>query len=113
MSLIKNNPLALILSILIIMGSVLYMQAVNNCGDGDSLEIVDGQVYLGEGTLDSKKVYKLDGMWEFYPDRHIIGPGPDEGVTMDEAIKTYIPLPGNWRGYLSDSDSSNGIGSYR
>jgi len=76
----------------------------------DSPKAVGGVLDLRHWDLDHSRSIQLDGEWDFFPSELI---APDS-ISMVDARKTPIQVPGDWRYKLSpDGKTAYGYGTYR
>jgi signal transduction histidine kinase len=112
MSIVKANKLALFISVIIAIGSAIYLININTHDDLMNISVVEGRADVKNLALEDM-IYKLSGEWEFYPDV-LITPFSAVNVFHEyQAIKKYIYVPGSWQGYLQDHEAAIGKGTYR
>mgnify|MGYP006288326075 CR=1 FL=1 len=74
--------------------ALLLAMLLNGCAKSDvPPEAVGGRIDLASWDFGSHGPARLDGQWEFYPQRLA---GPDDLAELRRPEKTFIPLPGLW-----------------
>lgn len=98
--------------ILVILSIIsVFFYSCNKNHDGDTPYAIKGVLNIADYQLD-KGVIKLDGEWEFYPEK-LISPANFKSKQLTE--KEYSIIPGNWN-RLSKKDASvspQGFATYR
>ncbi|MEF2245524.1 ATP-binding protein [Paenibacillus sp. IITD108] len=102
-----KNMLFLLITLAFLLGlRMIWLSAIS---EGEHPQIKAGILDLRGTSFDTKKTFNLDGDWIFHPNTLI--------STIEEADRsqsTTIPVPHNWKDYLSDqSQSSKGYGTYQ
>lgn len=87
------------------LGWVVYHKSI------DPPPCKSGFVDLSQIDMDDRKTIRLDGEWEFYPQKLI---EPDQ-IDQVQGKKQMIHVPGNWDEQLQDANQhvSSGFGTYR
>ncbi len=102
----KRRGLALLISILILVTTIIYVDQINKPREG-SYQAEAGVLDLRE--WDGSQLVNLSGEYEFYP--HVLLDPSDIG-SYQGPIK-YVQVPGSWNPYLDDGKNPEGSGTYR
>src|SRR5690625_1213333 len=75
--------------------------------------VKNGELNLQTWDFEKRRTLKLDGEWEFYPDELIIPENDHNPFREQKNMMKIVDVPGSWNEYLTDHESSIGVGTYR
>lgn len=91
---VKNNPILIILFILLVTLCTLFLLSRNNSQEW----VYEGMADLSSTDFDSGDIYKLNGDWEFF-----------SSALIPAGEAKHIPVPGSW----NSRQKPVGFGTYR
>ncbi len=107
----KNRKILSLIMVAITLLTTYFVLHSFRIFDSNTFTANDGVLSLQH--WDRQDELKLDGEWDFYPERLIV-PSPDEDVfDRYKTQRQTIPVPAAWNRYKSEKAAPYGTGTYR
>lgn len=106
-----QSIISIIISIIVVIWVTIHIIALNYVDIEERYIAEKGVLDITDWNIENEGNIKLDGQWEFYPG--VLLKSEEIKSNRYDEIKKYADVPGSWKDYLNEDESSHGAGTYR